>query len=149
MNREIKFRVWNGMSMQYNVVVGKAGAFYARIDPNDSACLSPTTKYDDSVPVMQYTGQKDKNGRDVYEGDIVKIHRTYVRPFVNSEQKIDYKFIDNGEIEIGQIVLSGVSQKYLVSYEHIRYDDTEDFDMPEHAIEVIGNIYENPELLNS
>ena len=78
--REIKFRIWNGTEMVYDVTVGKFGAFYVNpgdkgngLDPNDSASLTPfTTKYSDDTNVMQSTGIKDRNGKDVYEGDLVK-----------------------------------------------------------------------------
>jgi uncharacterized phage protein (TIGR01671 family) len=97
--------------------------------------------------IQQYTGLNDKNNIEVYEGDIVKINRCYIRPFVNEKQQIDYKLIDDGEIEVGQILWGWNTQKYLVSYEHIRYDDVEDFDSNSHRVEVIGNIFETPELL--
>jgi uncharacterized phage protein (TIGR01671 family) len=96
---------------------------------------------------QQFTGLKDKNGKDVYEGDIVKINRCYTRPFVNENKQIDYKFIDDGEVEVGQVLWGWNTQKYLVSYEHIRHDDIEDFDKSSHRVEVIGNIFENKELL--
>ena len=95
---------------------------------------------------QQYTGLNDKNGKEVYEGDIVKIKRWYLRPFINKREDIEYKHIE-GETEIGQVIWGWNSQKFLVSYEHIRYDDSEDFDKSSPRVEVIGNIYDNPELL--
>jgi len=102
---------------------------------------------DASIIIQQYTGLNDKNNIEVYEGDIVKINRYYMRPIpVNRREDIEYKLIE-GEIEIGQVIWGWNTQKYLVSYEHIRYDDSEDFDKSSHRVEVIGNIFENPELL--
>ena len=101
---------------------------------------------DDKYPIQQYTGLTDKNNIEVYDGDIVKINRCYTRPFVNEKQQIDYKFIE-GEVEVGKVLWGWNTQKYLVSYEHIRYDDIEDFDKPSHRVEVIGNIFEHKHLL--
>ena len=97
---------------------------------------------------QQYTGLTDKNNIEVYDGDIVKINRCYTRPFVNEKQQIDYKFIE-GEVEVGKVLWGWNTQKYLVSYEHIRYDDIEDFDKPSHRVEVIGNIFEHKHLLEN
>ena len=103
---------------------------------------------DGKYPIQQYTGLTDKNNIEVYDGDIVKINRCYTRPFVNEKQQIGYKFIE-GEVEVGKVLWGWNTQKYLVSYEHIRYDDIEDFDKPSHRVEVIGNIFEHKHLLEN
>lgn len=79
MLRELKFRVWNGMEMVYDVTVGKFGSFYVNpmskgngLDENDSASLTPfNTRYHNDTTVMQLTGIKDGKGNEVYEGDII------------------------------------------------------------------------------
>ena len=145
MNNRLKFRVWDKLAErmiyphndnQQHFIIDLNGCFHN---------LQNGSGGDDYV-IQQFTGLTDKNGKEVYEGDIVKIKRWYLRPFINNKQEIDYQHIE-GETEVGQVMWGWNSQKYLVSYEHIRYDDSEDFDKSSHSVEVIGNISENPELL--
>ena len=164
MNRLIKFRVWDNKKKIWldktDFCIYEGGAQEVEIGGTEylynGASYNPLKfvendigglYYNRNLIIQQYTGLTDKNKIEVYDGDIVKINRCYTRPFVNEKQQIDYKFIDGGEVEVGQVLWGWNSQKYLVSYEHIRYDDIEDFDKPSHKVEVIGNIFENPELL--
>ena len=160
MNRQIKFRVWDVEQNKFLSSYADKGIEFYHEQGKDwhekqvrdivpvSWFLQDHNNNLENYIVTQYTGLNDKNGKEIYEGDIVKINRCYTRPFVNEKQQIDYKFIDDGEIEVGQVLWGWNSQKYLVIYEHIRYDDIEDFDKSSHSVEVIGNILENPELLN-
>lgn len=126
--REIKFRAWTGLKMEYDVVAGQLGTFYvAGLDPEDTSCLSPyNTIYDKSTPIMQFTGLHDKNEKEIYEGDIVNFHD-----------------------EICQILWEESGACFYIST--IRDDQNEWIDRFNLNIskncEVIGNIYENPELL--
>ena len=75
---------------------------------------------------MQYTGLKDKNGKEIYEGDIVKIKS-------NPLDMIGYIIYD----------------EYDLAFE-LRDDENESQEClwyQEQELEVIGNIYDNPELL--
>ena len=131
MERTIEFRVWNGMEMVYDVMVGKFGIFYVNpenngIDTNDSASLSPyNTKYPDDIPLMQYTGLKDKNGVKIYEGDIVVcLHAGQsIRGAIINKDACYFIQFTNGQMAwIGEAV-----KKYKV--------------------QMLGNIYDNPEML--
>ena len=78
------------------------------------------------VELMQFTGRKDKNGKEIYEGDICKTY-TIGEP----SELLDTVVFDDGSFVFQcdyklSIELRGFKQDY---------------------IEIIGNIYENPELL--
>jgi uncharacterized phage protein (TIGR01671 family) len=124
--REIKFRCWFASKMWYAIPAIRFDKDGVRVvDLNhdeDDFSLSPDTwtGHDDYV-LMQFTGMKDKNGRNIYEGDIV----------------------------------TGTAGKYsfIVQYRRFGYmgysfDGRDEFNIPD-TWEVIGNIYENPELLSS
>lgn len=131
--RKIKFRAWTGTKMEYNVMVGFLGAFYVEgIDPKDSACMSQfNTLYGSQVPVMQFTGLKDKNGKEIYEGDV-----------------IGHKAV--GVVEFNPYF--GFRLRWDGATRRVRREETND-GMPANLgsvgspWEVIGNIYENPELI--
>lgn len=131
--RELKFRVWNGMEMIYDVTVGRFGVFYVNpgdkgngLDSNDSASLTPfTTKYPDDTPVMQYTGLKDKNGKEIWEGDIVDDGQEQNNHTLRGRHKVS---IEDG----------GMSPFSINGWEGT---------MSSGDVEVIGNIYENPNLI--
>jgi uncharacterized phage protein (TIGR01671 family) len=134
MNREIKFRVWNGAEMVYDVTVGKFGVFYVNpengngLNPKDSASLTTcTTKYFDTTPVMQYTGLKGKNEAEIYEGDIL-----YRKSTGTTGQVVFYrgKFMIKWKGEAGYVMLDSDIES--------AYND-----------DIIGNIYKNADLLNT
>jgi hypothetical protein len=73
--------------------------------------------------MMQYTGLKDRNGQEVYEGDIV----------------------NNEDNETAVIVYD--SGSFILQYPDSPLDFDSLFDFQDKELEIIGNIYENPELL--
>lgn len=119
--RELKFRAWSksGKKMIYNI----QNEFEERIELGMD-CFSDYLKNDDFI-VEQYTGLKDKNGKMIYEGDIVKMPDWAVEP--------KYKKVSFVKLSCGfEPFVNGC-------FECVSPDSEE--------VEVIGNIHDNPELL--
>lgn len=130
MNREVKFKAY----------VKEIGSIYDVYELYSDGGVM-VVGYDfplgaDDINLMQYTGLKDKNGKEIYEGDICKCN------YFNSSKVKQH--IEVVEFKAGQFDLTWTINKLFKSFRSRSH-----FNGHPDAFEVIGNIYENPELLKS
>lgn len=126
--REIKFRVWdkNRGKMYGEFTPDLLIQFDGKLQSINTNLYVQGVTNTPQLPIMQYTGLKDRNGNEIYQGDIIRWHDVVT---------IDYPitFTD------GVFCLNDNPSE---NFFHHREDINTKW-------EVIGNIYENPELLKA
>ena len=120
MNRIIRFRAWDKKEKRFwsQEEMKKIGGFYYNfgLDPDP-----------EKFELVEFTGLKDRNNKEIYEGDILRIPTSNYDP---SEGESPYELLE---------VIWNRSGWYSAQYELADYENA--------GIEIIGNIYSNPELL--
>lgn len=132
--REIKFRAWDKITKKLYAVSGLefdengevCEVYLAGIQIDESNPTANVRKPSDVI-LNQYTGLKDKNGKEIYEGDIVLVANHGLTPFAVIYREWDCSFLCGNE--------------FAEDYVHM-------FKSLPQCYEVIGNIHKNPEFLS-
>ena len=132
MNRDIKFKIWDTGNKKFLSLKDYQAMGAIEVENDGTLTLSPRFRFLTSMMIMperfiplQYTGLKDKNGKEIYEGDVL------------NNTAVNFKFIVKFE-----------NTKYIL--QKLEYpDDALDMNDYFHRIptmfEVIGNIYDKGE----
>jgi len=156
---EIKFRIWDTVLKEWWT---KGSTFWQIFEDIQEDVLFKEiiwkyiTIYNyikilkDKLVFQQYSGLKDKNGKEIYEGDIIKYKSSNQQNQNNFYEHIDEVYFYNGGFYIGDISLSECySPDNVLTDRRKRHWGTmgNDYFTIDFDFEIIGNIYENPELL--
>lgn len=145
MSREIKFRVWDKTTdtmFTGNDLIIDTGSKMVTIDDD-----SIDYENDVEAVLMQYTGLKDKNGKEIYEGDVLsggnEYDKRYGTPIIKIGNYDECKELFDEDGDFYELSCTGV---------YFEFNDNTCTGIDYTCIskfEVTGNIYENPELLEA
>jgi uncharacterized phage protein (TIGR01671 family) len=158
----IKFKAWDVISKKWigagpleylcvcdDIVVLVTYTANCKGGYSPNSCRQLTRKEISRLKTVQYIGLKDKNGIEIYEGDVVNLHCSGNKDHVVTAT---VKWVD-GYARWGvpihkKMIWHEISKKMVMMREmHSWVGEHHCFSQPR-RIEVIGNIYENPELLD-
>lgn len=123
-SREIKFRAWDGEAMFVPLYLDRNGYVVRKM-------YGPSER--DGIVLMQFTGLHDKNGVEIYEGDILQPHRHTKSRLMRCEVYYNISaFRLRGPQHTGRPLSVCMADAAKAANEYV----------------VIGNIYENPDLLS-
>jgi uncharacterized phage protein (TIGR01671 family) len=132
MQRPIKFRAWDKEKKEMHLVGAITFNASGKFNPKDLVIDDEEWLQIEKYELMQFTGLLDKNGKEIYEGDIVELtmsnppNHTFIQTITWDDIYLQWTLLipgtDGGNYPIALVM--------------------------DNLVEVIGNIFENPELIN-
>lgn len=128
--RQIKFRAWDTRTKEWcgGFCIEKGGLW--KEGSNDSWV---DLQHSEIIKLMQFTGLLDKNGKEIYEGDILRTGN--LKRYNDKTDIAEVRWFRGGFM----LHLNG----------NFGYRDIERYDNDSQLYKIIGNIYENPDLLST
>ena len=128
--RNIKFRAWDKKDFKVRQVLGMSfqhGTISVELN-NEEYLQDGASRFE----LMQYTGLKDKNGTEIYEGDVLYVEQIdRIDPYIPHKKNVAVRYEGRDTAFVFDEEAGFVIGLYSTPRE----------------LEVIGNVYENPELL--
>ena len=140
MQRKIKFRIWCNNRFYYKCLVGNT------TDTNDKNWTCPMVWLEDKKEwvncdnciISQYTGLKDKNGVEIYEGDIIRLDDEYRKLISSTDAKIEEELCRR------DCVVGFKDGAFMFGRNRFKVNDFDSYLwLTSSYCEVIGNIYES------
>lgn len=126
--REIKYRIWDKRSEEH-LIVRDSGHFYLTAD-GEVYCVNNDLNISKEVELMQYTELTDRNGLEIFEADVLKLR----------SGQLTEVFYQSGCYMVNKLTTISLHDRSKANINQLLCNESID-------AEVVGNIYEHPELL--
>ncbi len=133
---KLKFRAWDSTKKEMfkdTFAITESGQVV--IVEQESVASSPDYVFVEHLVIMQSTGLKDKNGKEIFEGDIIT--DGHALGVLRNHQTLGFYMVDE----------KGKENFLSDTVDTEGFEEAKEF--MKNSIEIIGNIYENPELLEA